>query len=324
MRLLATIIIVFYPSLTIAQYFYATDAASKAGPWKVQPSADSFSEFLAANYTSDGDVSVTFDTSPIDRDGNYSVLVYTPGCVQTGDCDRRGTVSIVGHYASKTVDGVSASTRMAQTNSYDKYDVIYQGGVNASGGAFKSSVKLASIPGSGGVIVAQAIKFDLLEAFESSGSARTEPAGPSQSSQTGTSNATPTIPNVTVTASADARSKGLNEGAKIGIGVGVSLGVILCLVVALLIYLRVQRKQRAIVGKGSLHDGSGAEDESGLAKAQLQGESSHTEMLDMSVHAELPQGPLHTELPGNSSHAELPGKLVHQELPDGTMHERTT
>ena len=166
MRLLTTIIIIFYPSLTTAQYFYATDAANKTGPWKVQPSAHSFSEFLAANYTSDNDVSVTFDTSPINQDGNYSVSVYTPGCVQTGDCDRRGTVSIVGDYTSKTVDGMSASTRVAQTNSFDKYDQIYHGAVNASGGGFKSSVKLASIPGSSGVIVAQAIRFQLVRAFQ--------------------------------------------------------------------------------------------------------------------------------------------------------------
>ena len=163
MRLLATIIIIFHPSLAIAQYFYATDVASKAGPWKVQPSAQSFSGFLAANYTSDGDVSVTFDTSPIDHDGNYSVSMYTPGCIQTGDCNRRGTVSIVGNYTS---DGASASTRIAQTNSFDKYDQIYHGGVNASGGGFKSSVKLASIPGPGGVVVAQAIRFQLLAAYQ--------------------------------------------------------------------------------------------------------------------------------------------------------------
>ncbi|KAL9603042.1 MAG: hypothetical protein Q9219_001406 [cf. Caloplaca sp. 3 TL-2023] len=318
MRLLATTVLIFCPFSTIAQYFYATDAASKVGSWQAQPSGESFSGFLAANSTSNGNMSVTFDTSPIDQDGNYSVSVYTPGCVQTNDCDRRGEVSIVGHYVSQTVDGMSTSTRIAQTNNYDKYEQIYLGAVNASGGDFQSSVNLSSIPGSDGVVVAQAIRFQLLRAFESSGSAETGTAA--ATTQTGTSNASPTIPNVTVTAFADAPSSGLDEGAKIGIGIGVSLGVVLILVVTLLIYLGVKRKQKARVEKGSQHDGSGVDDDSGKAKAQLHGESSHTEMLDTSLRAELPRGPIHTELSGSSSHAELPGTSLAAELPGKSVH----
>ena len=179
MHILTTVITAHLLLLTTAQYFYATDApsASKTGPWAVQPSFESFSGYLAANITGgndnndNGNISITFDTSPITQNGNYSVNIYTPGCLQEDNCNQRGTVSIVGQYVSETASGGGASgaaataTSIAQTNDYDKYDQIYMGGVNASEGGFKTNVKLEAVPGQGTVVVAQAIRFELLEAF---------------------------------------------------------------------------------------------------------------------------------------------------------------
>ena len=148
---------------TNAQYFYATNA-STSGTWTVSKASDSEGVYLFANNTEDA--SVTFNTSQISPDGNYSVVIYTPGCLNDDTCDQRGTVSIVGNYATKTAAGFSTSTLIAQTNEFDKYDQIYVGGVNASKDGFSSSVKLSSIPNSIGIVVAQKIGFQLLAAFE--------------------------------------------------------------------------------------------------------------------------------------------------------------
>ncbi len=158
-----TLILGVCVATTKAQYFYAANATT-SGKWTTLKGSSIEGVYLFANNS--GDASLTFDTSQISQDGNYSVLLYTPGCEQDDSCHQRGTVSIVGNYATKTAAGSSAATRIAQTNGFDKYDEIYMGGVNASKDGFSSSVKLSSIPDSNGSVVAQKIRFELVAAFE--------------------------------------------------------------------------------------------------------------------------------------------------------------
>lgn len=160
---LFTVILGVCAGTTNAQYFYATNA-STSGTWAVSKASDSEGVYLFANNTEDA--SLTFNTSQISPDGNYSVVIYTPGCLNDDTCDQRGTVSIVGNYATKSAAGFSTSTLIAQTNQFDKYDQIYVGGVNATKDGFSSSVKLSSIPNSIGIVVAQKIRFQLLATFE--------------------------------------------------------------------------------------------------------------------------------------------------------------
>lgn len=160
---LSTVILGFYAAATTsAQFFYAANA-SASGAWtNSNKSAEEGVYLISKNGE---DASVTFDTSQISEDGNYSVILYTPGCQQDDTCDQRGTISVEGHYATKPAPGVPTATLIAQTNNFDKYDEIYSGGVNASNGDFRSSVKLSSASNSTGIIVAQKIRFVLRAVF---------------------------------------------------------------------------------------------------------------------------------------------------------------
>ena len=163
MRLI-TVTLSVCAATTKAQAFYAANA-STSGTWTISKASDSEGVYLFANSTEDA--SVTFDTSQIRQDGNYSAIMYTPGYFQDDTRSQRGTVSIEGNYVSKTfAAGISTSTRIPQTNNYDKYDQIYMGGVNTSKDGFSSSVKLSSVPKFEGVVVAQKIRFELLATFE--------------------------------------------------------------------------------------------------------------------------------------------------------------
>ena len=140
--------------------------SSYTGPWKVTPSFQSNSRYLTADLTKgDGDsknVSVVFRPD-IQQKGNYSVLIYTPGCIQDNSCNSRGIVNVTGSYASKTVHGISLSTQIYQTNNYDKYDEIYRGPVDVSSDGFRPSVTLTPMSGQQGnaLIVAQRVQFRL-------------------------------------------------------------------------------------------------------------------------------------------------------------------
>ncbi|KAL8828220.1 MAG: hypothetical protein Q9191_002710, partial [Dirinaria sp. TL-2023a] len=158
-----SLIIASYAALAQAQYFYAANATT-SGTWKPHTSSQEDGVYLIAN-NSGGDISVTFDTSQISPDGNYSVTLYTPGCIQDDTCDQRGFVRVVGNYTTKTAPGASTATKIAQTNNFDKYDQIYFGAVNASKDGFSSAVRLSPVPGSVGVTVAQKIRFELVSTF---------------------------------------------------------------------------------------------------------------------------------------------------------------
>lgn len=124
--------------------------------------AQTDSEYLTANIgNSTEPLSVTFFPD-VQESGNYSVLIFTPGCIQDGMCGARGRVNISGTYMRDQEAPIS--TELFQTNNFDKYDIIYTGPVDGADSGFRPSVTLTAASGQTGplTIVAQKVRFDLI------------------------------------------------------------------------------------------------------------------------------------------------------------------
>lgn len=137
--------------------------ATATGPWSVTPSGQSNSEYLTAdlsgaNITAQR-VSITFKPD-IKQSGNYSVIIFTPGCIEDNSCDSRGVANVTGTLASAAPP---FQITISQTNNFDKYDQIYYGPVDANTEAFRPTVTLTPKLDQQGEIklVAQSIRFDL-------------------------------------------------------------------------------------------------------------------------------------------------------------------
>ncbi|KAG6027494.1 hypothetical protein E4U41_000928 [Claviceps citrina] len=139
--------------------------ASTTGPWKQMPSAQSNSDYLAATFggnVSSKSASVVF-TPDIVESGNYTVNMYTPGCMPDKSCSMRGKVNVTGTMSTGTVNA-DFSTTLFQTNYYDKYDQIYFGYVEKSSDSFRPSVTLTPMAGQDVqtvMVVAQRVGFTL-------------------------------------------------------------------------------------------------------------------------------------------------------------------
>jgi hypothetical protein len=141
-----------------------TGANSTAtGPWVQTPSGGSTSDYLTA--TLNGSVTaasaqVVF-MPDIKQSGNYSITLYTPGCLQDDTCSSRGIVNVTG---SMTTEKGSVATTLYQTNYYDKYDQIYYGYVDAASESFRPEVTLTPVAGQNTplTVVAQRIRFELV------------------------------------------------------------------------------------------------------------------------------------------------------------------
>ena len=99
----------------------------------------------------------------IKQSGNYSVTIYTPGCLGDGTCGSRGRVNVT---TQMSQDEEDAGTVLFQTNNYDKYDEIYNGPIDIRSG-FRPSVTLRPASGQGPTpltVVAQRVRFTLLKA----------------------------------------------------------------------------------------------------------------------------------------------------------------
>ncbi|KAL8995355.1 MAG: hypothetical protein Q9169_004897 [Polycauliona sp. 2 TL-2023] len=118
--------------------------STPTGPWTTAPSAQSQSQYLtidlAAEDIQSAGTSVVFKPN-IRQKGNYSVTVYTPGCLQDNSCDRRGIANVTGIF---TEGGAPIPLQqISQTNNYDKYDQIYDGPVDVNSNSFRATVTLA-------------------------------------------------------------------------------------------------------------------------------------------------------------------------------------
>lgn len=158
-------------------YAYAVDAfnepscadakfpskATRTGPWKEAPSGESQSGYMKADVSGKdaGDVSVVFEPD-VKQPGNYSVLLYTPGCLQDDDCDKRGIVN-VSTVVSKTDDASKPiQSTLYQTNYYEKYDTLFTGHVDASSGSFRPRVTLTPASGQDDItVVASRVRFEM-------------------------------------------------------------------------------------------------------------------------------------------------------------------
>ncbi|CAK7225581.1 hypothetical protein SBRCBS47491_005937 [Sporothrix bragantina] len=140
-------------------------SASTTGPWKVSPSFQSSSEYLTADLSSpisSSSASIVFSPD-IRQSGNYTVNMYTPGCIQDNTCSTRGQVNIT---VSMVEGQEPTSLQLFQTNNFDKYDQIYFGAIDVStGGGFRPTVTMTPLNGqklTNMTFVAQRIGFTLL------------------------------------------------------------------------------------------------------------------------------------------------------------------
>lgn len=80
----------------------------------------------------------------IKQSGNYSVKIFTPGCLQDKTCDIRGIANVTGNFVAETQPSVPrpTPTDIYQTNNYDKYDEIYYGPVDANSDSFRPTITL--------------------------------------------------------------------------------------------------------------------------------------------------------------------------------------
>jgi hypothetical protein len=140
--------------------------ATSTGPWKESPSLQSNSIYLTAELKNDDErksASVVF-TPNIRQSGNYSVNMYTPGCVPDNTCSSRGRVNITGVMSSGGNDA-KFTTSLFQTNNFEKYDQIYFGFIEQSSDDFKPTVTLTALDGQdidNLTIVAQSVGFTLI------------------------------------------------------------------------------------------------------------------------------------------------------------------
>ncbi|KAJ9669128.1 hypothetical protein H2201_000954 [Coniosporium apollinis] len=144
--------------------------SSVTGPWTVTPSGTTNSDYLTARFTGPdiGPLSANVVYQPdIKQPGNYSVTIYTPGCIQDQTCRERGRVNITGIMGSGT-RGPSQpiTTELFQTNNFDKYDQVYYGYIDPASDVFQPTVTISPAIGQSGplTIVAQRVRFELLTA----------------------------------------------------------------------------------------------------------------------------------------------------------------
>jgi hypothetical protein len=135
--------------------------ATNTGSWSITPSHQSFSEYLTMTGSETGEVIFMPD---IKQSGNYSINLYTPGCLQDGTCSTRGEVNVTGMMSSGSP--LAFSTQIFQTNNFDKYDQIYFGYIEAASSSFRPSVTLSPLAGqniNGLSVVAQRVGFTLID-----------------------------------------------------------------------------------------------------------------------------------------------------------------
>ncbi|KAL8937557.1 MAG: hypothetical protein Q9211_003618, partial [Gyalolechia sp. 1 TL-2023] len=95
----------------------------------------------------------------IRQKGNYSVTVYTPGCLQDDSCSRRGIANVTGIFTEGSA--LIPAQQIYQTNNFDKYDQIYSGPVDVNSDSFRATVTLTPFTqqGDGITLVAQRVRF---------------------------------------------------------------------------------------------------------------------------------------------------------------------
>ncbi|KAJ5176526.1 uncharacterized protein N7482_002403 [Penicillium canariense] len=140
--------------------------STRTGSWTVADAG-----YLSASVTDSDDTSASVVFYPdIKESGNYTILVYTPGCIQDNSCDSRGMVNVTATVVTGTDASQPSPTTISQTNDDDKYDFLYSGYVDGSSDSFRPSVTLRPIAGQGDLtVVASMVRFELLSNTTSGG-----------------------------------------------------------------------------------------------------------------------------------------------------------
>ncbi|KAJ9283567.1 hypothetical protein DTO280E4_5148 [Paecilomyces variotii] len=140
--------------------------ATTTGEWTVTPAGQTASDYLSARVSASnaGSTSVTLKPD-IKQSGNYTVRLFTPGCIQDNTCSSRGIVNVTATFATGTEASAPIQTLIYQTNNYEKYDTIYTGYVDASSSDFRTSVTLTPASGQGDLdVVASRVQYQLISA----------------------------------------------------------------------------------------------------------------------------------------------------------------
>jgi hypothetical protein len=141
--------------------------AHTTGAWTTQPGQINSPPFLAnalpAGAINTDSASVVFQPD-IKQSGNYSVTMYTTGCLTDNTCNSRGRVNITGVLSAANNGQLSFQMEISQTNNYDKYDQIFLGHVDPSSSSFRPSITLSPSSGQTGplTITAQRVSFELV------------------------------------------------------------------------------------------------------------------------------------------------------------------
>lgn len=103
--------------------------AETRGDW----SASSNGQYITSDVDISGgipdNVGVTFYPN-ITYAGEYSILMYTPGCAQDDSCSQRGIANVSVY--DDTTDEIFESSLIYQTNEEEKYDLVFYGHLNAT------------------------------------------------------------------------------------------------------------------------------------------------------------------------------------------------
>lgn len=143
----------------------SSSSATPADLWtRVGNNGQTAADFLSATITDasqlNSDTNVVFQPN-VRQSGNYSVMLYTPGCILDNSCAIRGQVNLT---ATMSADSDPVTTTLFQTNNYDKFDQIYYGYIDADTDAFRPSVTLAPVSGQSVPrnVVASRVRFELV------------------------------------------------------------------------------------------------------------------------------------------------------------------
>jgi len=136
--------------------------ATATGPWFSTPSRQSVSDYLSAvvGPTTVDSTSIVFEPD-VQQSGNYSIIIYTPGCIQDSSCSARAIVTVNG---TLTADGGQTfSSTVFQTNDFDKYDQVYQGFVDVTSSSFRPAITITpSGQQQNQLVVASRVKFGFI------------------------------------------------------------------------------------------------------------------------------------------------------------------
>lgn len=137
--------------------------STRTGAWSQSPSGQSQSGYLSAKVSGSdaGSTSIVFEPD-VKQSGNYSVLLYTPGCRDNNSCDQRGIVNVTATVSKSDGAAAPIQTTLYQTNYYEKYDTLFTGHVDANSGSFRPRVTLTPANGQDDItVVASRVRFEM-------------------------------------------------------------------------------------------------------------------------------------------------------------------